>query len=81
VKDVALILRDRRDDLWQGWSDAVRGIVAADYADLIASQVGQHMTRRLTDDFVACALAEPYELSRIYREAEERVAGEAASRV
>ena len=39
------------------------------------------MVRGLTDDFVACSEAEPYELPGLYRRVEERVAGEAASRI
>ena len=81
MKTVALILHDRRDDLWQAWVDAVRDVVADDYRELIASQVGQRMVRGITDDFVACREAEPYELPGLYREAAERVAGEAASRI
>jgi hypothetical protein len=81
VKSVALILRDRRDELWQKWADAVRDAVAADYGELIASQVGQHMVRDFAEDWVACSEAEPYELPGLYRQAEERVAGEACSRV
>ena len=81
MKDVAIILRERREDLWQGWADAVRGIVGEDYRELVASQVGERMVRGLTADFVACAEAEPYELPALVRRAEERVAGEAASRL
>jgi len=81
VKTVALILRDHRDELWQALSDRVRDVVAEDYHELIASQVGQHMVRSLTDDFVTCSESEPYELPGLYRQAEERVAGEATSRV
>ena len=81
MKTVALILRDHRDDLWQAWADAVHDLVADDYHELIASQVGQRMVRGLTDDFVACAQAEPYELPGLHREAAERIAGEAASRI
>ena len=81
MKTVALILRDHRDDLWQAWADALRDVVADDYRELIASQVGQRMVRGITDDFVACAQAEPYELPGLYRAAAERVAGEAVSRI
>jgi hypothetical protein len=81
VKTVALILRDHRDDLWQAWAEAVLDKVAEDYRELLASQVGQRMVRSLTEDFVACSQAEPYELPGLYRVAEERVAGEAASRI
>jgi hypothetical protein len=81
VKTVALILRDHRDELWQAWAESVRDIVAEDYRELIASQVGQRMVRGLTDDFVTCSESEPYELPGLFRQAEERVAGEAASRI
>ena len=81
MKSVSLILRERHDDLWQGWADAVRDVVAEDYRELIASQVGERMVRSLTNDFVDCGEAEPYELPGLLRRAEERGAGEAASRV
>lgn len=81
MKTVALILRDHRDDLWQAWADSMRDVVAEDYRELIASQVGQRMVRDLTEDFLTCSQAEPYELPGLYRQAGERVAGEAASRV
>jgi hypothetical protein len=81
VKTVALILRDHRDDLWQKWADAARDVVAGDYGELLSSQVGQRIVRTLTDDFVACSQAEPYELPGLHREAQERVAGEAVSRI
>jgi hypothetical protein len=81
VKTVALILRDHRDELWQKWAEAVRDVVAEDYRELIASQVGQRMVRDLADDWVACSEAEPYELPGLYRQVEERLAGEACSRL
>jgi hypothetical protein len=81
VKSVALVLRDHRDDLWQRWSAALRDVVAEDYQELIVSQVGERMIRSLANDFVDCSEAEPYELPGLVRHAEERVAGEAASRV
>ena len=81
MKTVALILRDHRDELWQSWAAGLHDEVADDYHELIASQVGQHIVRGLTDDFVACSEAEPYELAGLYRQVEERVAGEAASRI
>lgn len=81
MKTVALILRDHREDLWQGWADAACDVVGEDYRELIASQVGERMVRSLTNDLVDCAEAEPYELPGLARRAEERVSGEAASRL
>ena len=81
MKSVALILRERREDLWQGWADAVCDVVGEDYRELIASQVGERMVRSLTNDLVDCSEAELYKLPGLVRRAEERIAGEAASRL
>lgn len=81
MKTVALILRDHRDDLWQAWAHALRDAVAVDYHELVASQVGQHMVRGIVDDVVTCSQAETYELPALYRQAGERVATEASSRI
>lgn len=81
MKTVALILRDHRDEYWQTWADRVRDVVAEDYHDLLASQVGQRMVRSLIDDFVTCSESEPYELPGLHRQVAERVAVEAASRI
>lgn len=81
MKSVPLILRDHRDDLWRRWAEAARPTVGADYRELIASQLGEHMVRALTEELLAYSEAEPYERPGLLRRAEERIAAETVSRL
>ena len=80
MKSVPLILRDHREELWRRWVDALEDRVAADYRELMASQLGERMLRTLVDELIAFAQSEQYERAGMLRAAQERTRRETAHR-
>ncbi len=80
MKQLALILRDRRDELHGCWIALLKGTVGAEYLDLLASPLGVRLVRRIVDDMVTLSQAEAYEVPGIIRRIEKETAGDAARR-
>jgi len=80
MRQLALILRDRRDDLHANWIALLKGTVGAEYLDLLASALGVRLVRRIVDDMVTLSQAEAYEVPGIIRRIEKETASDAARR-
>jgi hypothetical protein len=80
MRRLALLLRDRRDELRGNWVAALKGTVGADYADVLASPLGVRLMRRMVDNMVALSQAEAYEVPGIMRRIESETAEDAARR-
>ncbi len=78
ARSLALILRDRRDQLRERWIAALEGRVDPDYRELLASPLGERTLRTIVDDLVAVTQAEEYEVPGIRRRVEEQAAAAAA---
>jgi hypothetical protein len=81
MSSVPFILRDRREQLWRRWAEALGDGMAADYRELMASPLGEHFVRAFVDDLIAWSEAEEYEAPGQLRQACERVATDAAYRM
>lgn len=76
------ILRDQREELRRRWQEALPGRVGDEYAELLASPVGDRLLRGLVEQLVAVSQAEEYEVpglrrrfeSEFRREVEQRLA-------
>ena len=80
MKQLALILRDRRDELHSCWITLLKGTVGAEYLDLLASALGVRLVRHIVDDMVTLSQAEAYEVPGVIRRIEKEIAGDAARR-
>lgn len=80
MRQLALLLRDRRDELHGNWIAALKGTVGAEYLDVLASPLGVRLVRRIIDDLVGLSQAEAYEVPGIIRRIESEAAGDAARR-
>lgn len=72
VMRLPFILRDQREELRRRWHDALPGLVGEEYADLLASPVGDRLLRGIVEQLVAVSQAEEYEVAGLRR----RYAGE-----
>jgi hypothetical protein len=80
VRRLALLLRDRRDELHAYWITALKGTIGAEYLDVLASPLGVRLVRRIVEDMVALSQAEAYEVPGIIRRIENETAADAARR-
>jgi hypothetical protein len=80
MRQLALILRDRRDELHASWIALLKGTVGAEYLDVLASALGVRLVRRIVDDMVTLSQAEAYEVPGIIRRIEKETASDAARR-
>jgi hypothetical protein len=80
VRQLALLLRDRRDQVYSQWLGSLKGSVGEEYRDLLESPIGARLLRRIIDDLVALAQAEAYEVAGITRQVENEAAADAARR-
>ena len=80
MRQLALILRDHRDELHGRWVAALKGTVGAEYLDVLVSPLGVRLVRRVVDDMMALSQAEAYEVPAIIRRIETEAAGDAARR-
>jgi hypothetical protein len=80
VRRLALLLRDRRDELHAYWITALKGTIGAEYLDVLASPLGVRLVRRIVEDMVALSQAEAYEVPGIIRRIESETAADAARR-
>jgi len=61
------ILRDQRDELRRRWHEVLPGQVGDEYAELLASPVGDRLLRGLVEQLVAVSQAEEYEVAGLRR--------------
>jgi hypothetical protein len=80
MRQLALLLRNRRDELHSSWVAALKGTVGAEYLDVLASPLGVRFVRRIVDDLVTLSQAEAYEVPGIVRRIENEAAADAARR-
>jgi hypothetical protein len=67
VNRLPFILRDQREELRRRWHDALPGRVSDEYAELLASPVGDRLLRGLVEQLVAVSQAEEYEVPGLRR--------------
>ena len=75
------ILRDQRDELRRRWHDVLPGRVGDEYAELLASAVGDRQLRSLVEQLVAISQAEEYEVPGLRRRFESEFGREVAQRL
>lgn len=75
------ILRDQRDELRRRWHDALPGCVGDEYAELLASAVGDRLLRSLVEQLVAVSQAEEYEVAGLRRRFEGEFRAEVEHRL
>jgi hypothetical protein len=80
VRQLALLLRDRRDDLHGRWIASLKGTVGAEYLDVLASPLGVRLVRHVVDDLIALSQAEAYEVPGLIKRIESEAAADAARR-
>jgi hypothetical protein len=80
VRRLALLLRDRRDELHGDWIAALKGVVGPEYLDVLSSPLGVRLVRHVVDDLAALSQAEAYEVPAVIRRIESEVAADAARR-
>jgi hypothetical protein len=80
MRRLAVLLRDRRDQLHGNWIAALKDAVGAEYMDVLASPLGVRLVRHVVDDLVALSQAEAYEVPGIMRRIEAETAADAARR-
>jgi len=80
VRQLALLLRDRRDEVHGAWIAALKGVVGPEYLDVLSSPLGVRLVRHVVDDLIALSQAEAYEVPGVIRRIESEVAADAARR-
>ena len=80
MRRLALLLRDRRDELHGDWIAALKGVVGPEYLDVLSSPLGVRLVRHVVDDLAALSQAEAYEVPAVIRRIESEVAADAARR-
>jgi len=80
VRQLALLLRDRRDQVYGQWLASLKGAVGEEYRDVLESPLGTRIVRRLIDDLATLAQAEAYEIPGIERRIDTEWAADAARR-
>ncbi|MGD0998353.1 MAG: hypothetical protein ABR941_08580 [Thermoleophilia bacterium] len=80
MRQLALLLRDHRDELHGAWVTALKGAVGEEYLDVLASPLGVRFVRHIVDDLIALSQAEAYEVPGIVGRIESETAGDAARR-
>jgi len=80
MRQLALLLRDRREELHGRWIASLKGTVGAEYLDVLASPLGVRLVRHIVDDLVALSQAEAYEVPGLIKRIEGEAAADAARR-
>ena len=80
MRQLALLLRDRREDLHGRWIASLKGTVGAEYLDVLASPLGVRLVRHVVDDLIALSQAEAYEVPGLIKRIESEAAADAARR-
>ena len=80
MRQLALLLRDRRDELHGAWMGSLKDVVGPEYLDVLSSPLGVRLVRHVVDDLLALSQAEAYEVPSVIRRIESEVAADAARR-
>jgi len=80
VRQLALLLRDARDQVYAQWLGSLKGVVGEEYRDVLESPIGARLLRRVIDDLAALAQAEAYEVAAVTKRIENEAASDAARR-
>jgi hypothetical protein len=80
VRQLALLLRDHRDELHGKWIAGLKDVVGPEYLDVLSSPLGVRLVRHVVDDLLALSQAEAYEVPSLIRRIESEVAADAARR-
>jgi hypothetical protein len=80
VKQLALLLRDRRDQVYGQWLGSLKEAVGAEYRDVLESPIGALLVRRVIDDLATLVQAEAYEVAGVSRRIDNDAAADAARR-
>ena len=80
MRQLALLLRDHRDELHGKWIAGLKDVVGPEYLDVLSSPLGVRLVRHVVDDLLALSQAEAYEVPSLIRRIESEVAADAARR-
>ncbi len=82
MKELAILFRDRRDELFRAWQTELRGAAGIDdeYSEVLESPVGARIVRNVVDGLVNLTQAEEYEKPGVIRDFESEAYREAAGR-
>jgi len=80
VKQLSLIFRDRRDQLFLRWQEAMKSTVTDDYREVLESPIGLRIVGGLVEETVNLSQAEPYEVAAIWKRVEQVTSEEAGRR-
>jgi hypothetical protein len=80
MKRLALLFRERREQVFGRWHEALKDAVVADYREVLESPIGLRIVGTLIEEMVNLSQAELYEVPAIWRQVEEVTADEAGRR-
>jgi hypothetical protein len=80
MRELALIFREKRDQLHSRWIAALRGAVGDDYREVLESPIGDRLLKMIVEDLVTLSQAEAYEVDAAMRRIEMSAFEEAARR-
>lgn len=80
MKHLAILFRDRRDQLFATWQTLLKGHVSDEYRDVLESPIGAKIMRSIIEDLMALSQAEAYEIAPTWKRIQTEAAAQAASR-
>ena len=80
MRQLALLLRDRRDQVYGQWLASLKGAVGEEYRDVLESPLGALTVRRFVEDLATVAQAEAYEVPALERRIEQEWGADAGRR-
>lgn len=80
MRQLSLLFRERREQIFGRWHEALRGTVDDDYREVLESPIGLRIVGGLIEEMVNLSQAELYEVTAIWHRVEESTAEEAGRR-
>lgn len=80
MRQLSLLFRERREQIFGRWHEALRGAVDDDYREVLESPIGLRIVGSLIEEMVNLSQAELYEVTAIWSRIEESTAEEAGRR-
>ena len=80
MRQLALLLRDRREQLYSQWLSSLKDAVGEEYRDVLESPLGALTVRRFVEDLASIAQAEAYEIPGMERRIEQEWGADASRR-
>jgi len=80
VRQLSLLFRERREQIFGRWHEALKDMVDDDYREVLESPIGLRIVGSLIEEMVNLSQAEPFEVPAIWRRVEETTADEAGRR-